>query len=149
MSQRYRGIAAAAQEQCKSSAAAVRKQRVTFKPHRRFIAVMVMVMYSLYPTLVASTSMMMNCSDPIGGKQYLMADLTVQCYVGWHIVYLAGASMGIAIYCIGTPVVFTLLILVDLCNVTVRKRAEGGSYNEDSSDHTNGKVCVCSCVCPC
>mgnify|MGYP006086239807 CR=1 FL=1 len=127
--------------------AAVRKQRVTFKPHRRFIAVMVMVMYSLYPTLVASTSMMMNCSDPIGGKQYLMADLTVQCYVGWHIVYLAGASMGIAIYCIGTPVVFTLLILVDLCNVTVRKRAEGGSYNEDSSDHTNGKVCVCSCVC--
>ena len=53
-----------------------------FDPKRRFMAVMVLVMYSLFPTLVASTASMFNCSDPIGGKRYLMADLSVTCYEG-------------------------------------------------------------------
>ena len=83
---------------------AVMRQRVPFKPGRRFVAVMVLLMYSLYPTLVASTASIFNCTDKIYGKQYLMADLTVTCYEGWHVWYLAGAGISVIVYCIGTPV---------------------------------------------
>ena len=98
------------------AAAAARKQRTKFKPQRRFVAVMVLVMYSLFPTLVASTAGMFNCSDEIGGERYLMADLTVTCYKGWHIVYLAGACVSIVVYCIGTPIVLAFVIMFDLCS---------------------------------
>ena len=59
-----------------------------FDPKRRFMAVMVLVMYSLFPTLVASTASMFNCSDPIAGKRYLMADLSVTCYEDAHLLFL-------------------------------------------------------------
>ena len=92
---------------------AVRKQRTPFKPNRRFVAVMVLVMYSLYPTLVSSTASMFNCTDPINNVRYLVHDLTVTCYVGWHIVYLFGASASIVVYCFGALFIsFVLDILV-------------------------------------
>ena len=62
--------------------AAVRAQWLPFKPLRRFVAVMVLVMYSLYPTLVASTASIFNCTNAIGGKRFLIADLSVTCYEG-------------------------------------------------------------------
>ena len=62
---------------------ALKMQRDSFKPMRRLTAVMVLLMYSLYPTLVASTTSIFNCTNPIAGKRYLVADLTVTCYEGW------------------------------------------------------------------
>ena len=61
---------------------ALHDQKKHFKPLRRFVAVMVLVMYSLYPTLVASTASIFNCTNAIGGKRFLIADLSVTCYEG-------------------------------------------------------------------
>ena len=74
-----------------------------FDPIARFAGVMVFVLFALYPTLVASIASIMNCTVPIGGVRYLMADLTVQCYDGWHIAFLAIASLCSLLYCIGIP----------------------------------------------
>ena len=81
---------------------AIRAQREDFKPQRRLSSVMVFVMYILFPTLVASAAGMFNCSDTIDGKRYLLVDLTVTCYEGWHIVYLVAASVAMVVYCFGT-----------------------------------------------
>ena len=63
---------------------AVRLQRDNFKPDRRFVSVMVLLMYAIYPTLVRSTATIFNCTNVIDGLRYLTADLTVTCYEGWH-----------------------------------------------------------------
>jgi len=94
---------------------AVKDHRVPFKRSRRFVSVMVLFMYSLYPTLVASTASIFNCSDPIEGKQYLLADLTVVCFEGRHLLFLAMAIASVCVYCIGTPLVFAVLMSYELC----------------------------------
>jgi hypothetical protein len=40
----------------------------------------------------------------IEGRQHLIADLTVVCYVEWHIAYLFFAAIGAAIYAVGIPI---------------------------------------------
>jgi hypothetical protein len=97
------------------AAMAVHEPPAPFYPRRRFVAVMVLVMYSLFPTLVASTTSIFNCSDAIGGKYYLLIDLTVTCYEGYHLVYLSAALLGIVVYCIGTPITLAALLVVDCC----------------------------------
>ena len=159
--------------------AAVRAQWLPFKPLRRFVAVMVLVMYSLYPTLVASTASMFNCTNAIGGKRYLIADLSVTCYegarnvsracivqrappvhisfsrsalhlslpharscslalslsrarrlmrvrsfAGEHVIYLILASIGIVIYCLGTPMALSTILICDLFTCSMRRPVE-------------------------
>ena len=71
----------------------------------RLVAVLVFTLFTLYPTLVSSIAKIVNCSNPIGGKSYLLADLTVTCYEGWHNAYLALAAICFVVYCGGIPVV--------------------------------------------
>merc|ERR1712216_544978 len=107
------------------AAAAVRLNNVkTFRPLRRFTAVMVLVMYSLYPTIVASTASIFNCSDPIGDgrKRYLMMGLMVTCYSGFHSVFFACACASVVFYCVGTPLGFALMLIF-----TVRGRGPSRS----------------------
>ena len=49
------------------AAYAVRKQGVKFKPNRRFVAVLVLIAYTAYPTLVASTAAIFSCTEKIYG----------------------------------------------------------------------------------
>ena len=69
----------------------------------RLVAVQIFMLFTLFPTLVASVASMLNCSDKIGGKYYLLADLSVACYEGWHIIYIAIAALAGIVYCIGIP----------------------------------------------
>ena len=94
--------------------------------------------------LVSSIARMLNCSDPIGGKRYLVADLTVTCYVGWHLVYLGGACFCFIVYCLGIP---TLVFTVAACKTPLvcrrRKRydaAEALAVLEDreGAEHASG-----------
>lgn len=137
---------------------AVRKQRTKFKPQRRFVAVMVLVMYSLFPTLVASSTSIFICSDAIGGKHYLMADLTVVCYEGWHIVYLAAASTSLIVYCLGTPVVLAFMIIFDMCTCSAPTCGKKQDDDADEDVPTAGprvkgrRACYtvfpkCICIC--
>ena len=77
----------------------------------RLVGVLVFTLFTLYPTLVSSIAKIVNCSVPIGGKRYLLADLTVTCYEEWHIVYLVGASVCFLLFCIGIPIlVFSVVV---------------------------------------
>ena len=121
---------------------------------------MVLVMYSLYPTLVSSTASMFNCTDAINGVRYLVHDLTVTCYVGWHNIYLFGASMSIVVYCFGTPIALAAIIMWDIFTCTAprlfkhRLKKATGSGEGDNLDgavpdpQLDGTRCgKCRCIC--
>ena len=95
---------------------AVRMQRPAFAAGQRLAAVLVLVLYSLYPTLVASTASIFQCSDEIDGKQYLVADFTIECYSGMHLAALCGAAISFIVYCVGVPLAFAMLTIIDFCN---------------------------------
>ena len=138
---------------------AVRLQRQNFKPDRRFVSVMVLVMYALYPTLVASTAMIFSCSQEIDGKRFLMADLTVTCFEGWHNVYLVGACVTTLVYCVGTPLIFALIIIFEMCRCHApkchtMKDEEAVAALARSGDSTAPRrtgwrryCCRCTCIC--
>ena len=75
-----------------------------FHPMARLSGVVTFVLFSLYPTLVASIASLFNCTAPIEEQAYLVADLTVKCYTGMHIAFLVFASIGAAVYAIGIPI---------------------------------------------
>jgi hypothetical protein len=130
--------------------AAVRSQRVPrFLPHRRFVAVMMLVAYSLYPALVASTASMFSCSDKIGEKYYLMADLTVTCYEGWHIVYLALATIATIVFCIGIPLGLAALLIFEMCMCTAPPRCPKDALSDDEAAPSKCRQVCGSCSCTC
>jgi hypothetical protein len=65
-----------------------------------------------YPTLVQSVASIFNCTDKIEDVQYLVADLTVVCYEGWHIAFLCFATVGVAVYMVGIPVVLAGVVVL-------------------------------------
>jgi hypothetical protein len=75
-----------------------------FRPSFRIAGVAVFLLFSLYPSLVAKLASIFNCTESIHGKRYLVADLTVVCYEGIHIVFIAFAVVGVVIYALGIPV---------------------------------------------
>lgn len=78
-----------------------------FRPAFRIAGVVVFLLFSLYPTIVASLASIFNCTTEIqyNGRRvrYLEADLTVVCYEGLHLVFVCLASVGILVYAIGIP----------------------------------------------
>ena len=70
----------------------------------RLAGVAVFALFFLYPTLVASIASIFNCSAPVSGKRYLLADLTVVCNEGGHIALVFFACIGGAVYAVGIPV---------------------------------------------
>ena len=128
------------------AAAAVHAQWLPFNPYRRIVSVMVLIMYvecignclqrprfpfkltylqtmishrySLYPTLVASTASMFNCSENIEGKYYLLSDLNQTCYEGTHVYFLAVACASTLVFCVGTPLTLATLLVYDVCACT-------------------------------
>ena len=70
----------------------------------RLVAIQVFMLFTLYPSLISSVASILNCSDEIGGKRYLFADLSVTCFEGWHNVYASAAIFFGIVYCIGIPV---------------------------------------------
>ena len=71
----------------------------------RFVAIQFFMLFTLYPSLTASVASILNCSEVINGKRYLLADLSVTCYEGWHIPYVVAALFFAGLYCIGIPLV--------------------------------------------
>ena len=129
-------------------------QRIPFKPAGRLTAVMILVMYSLFPSLVASTTSIFNCSDAILGRYYLIADLTVTCYDGWHLVYMLLSTVCVLVFCLGTPVLFTLVILFDFCTCTMRPKfkpqddlAPGAEIPKKKTRKCGLKLLRCICHC--
>jgi hypothetical protein len=102
---------------------------VPFDPRARFAGVMVFVLFTLYPTLVASIASIMNCTVPIGGIRYLVADLTVQCHDGWHIAFLFLAVLFSALYSVGIPIGIGVVTVVH-CG----KDADDEDDDEDSDE---------------
>ena len=128
-------------------------QRIPYKPAGRLMAVMVLVMYSLFPSLVASTTSIFNCTDKILGRYYLVADLTVTCYDGWHLVYMLCSAVCVVVFCIGTPLLFTLIIVFDICSCTMRpkfkKEADLPEGTEISKIKKKGGLKIARCICNC
>jgi hypothetical protein len=144
------------------AATAVRDQRMQFRPLRRFYAVMVLMMYGLFPTLVASAASILNCTDDVNGKRYLYADLSQTCYEGLHIGYLALSVIAIIVYCLGTPITLATILMIDVCiwkpptcevvegdeaNVVEEER-QGEEVEERGLCAKFHKVCgTCHCIC--
>jgi hypothetical protein len=93
-----------------------------FYPTQRFSGVAMFVLFTLYPTLVASIAAMFNCTAPIEGVPYLVADLTVRCYEGWHIGVLVVASIGAVMYNVGIPLVIAIIVAL---RFPVQRNADG------------------------
>jgi hypothetical protein len=86
------------------------KERQAFQPGPRFIAVLVFVLFGIYPTLVKSIFSVFRCSEPIGGKMYLEDDYSVQCWVGWHPTFaFTAAAFGFG-YLFGIPLGLLLIL---------------------------------------
>ena len=120
-----------------------------------FHLVQVLGIYSLFPTLVASTASIFNCTDAINGKRYLVADLTVTCYEVWHLVYVAGASVSVIVYCIGVPIFLASILILDTCQTTaprgcksVKRNAAVHSDAMIRTDEEEDVVPACYKVCP-
>ena len=86
------------------AAADVAEWHAPFKPSQRISGVVVFILFSFYPTLVASVASLYNCTHDIEGSAYLVVDLTVKCYEGTHLLFMAFAFIG-AIVCV--PRVFS------------------------------------------
>jgi hypothetical protein len=70
------------------TAADIEEWHSPFAPTQRLAGVAVFLIFSLYPSLVAAIASIFNCTAPIDGVQYLVADLTVVCYEEWHIAFV-------------------------------------------------------------
>jgi len=81
-----------------------------FHPGPRFVAVLVFVLFGVYPTLVKSIFSIFRCSEPIGGVRYLEDDFTVQCWVGWHPRFVGFASLFGLLYLFGIPLSLFLIL---------------------------------------
>ena len=77
--------------------------------HKYFV-VTVFIIFTLYVSLVASIASLYNCTAPIEGKAYLVADLTVICYEGLHVAFLIFASVGAIVFAIGIPIAVALAV---------------------------------------
>ena len=95
-------------------------------PMPRLVATTTFALFTLYPTLVSSVAKVVNCSDPVGGKRYLLADFSVTCYTGWHTVYLCGAVLCSVVYCFGIPVLVFFVVTFKTPWVCRRKKVAGG-----------------------
>jgi hypothetical protein len=87
-----------------------RNDREAFRPIARFVAVLVFVLFGIYPTLVKSIFSIFRCSEPIGGKMYLTDDFTVQCWVGWHPTFAGAAIAFGCLYLFGIPLGLLLIL---------------------------------------
>jgi len=81
------------------TAADIEEWHSPFAPTQRLAGVAVFLIFSLYPSLVAAIASIFNCTAPIDGVQYLVADLTVVCYEEWHIAFVIFAIIG-AVVCV-------------------------------------------------
>ena len=89
----------------------VKAYLLPFEVVNRFAGVMVFVLFTIYPTLVSSVTSMMNCTAPIHGVRYLVADLEKTCYDSWHSGFLAIASFFAIVYCVGIPLAIGFAIV--------------------------------------
>ena len=85
-----------------------------FHPSERIAGVAVFVLFTLYPSLVASIASIYNCTQPIEGKSYLVVDLTVTCYDEKHIAFIVFASIGAAIFAVGIPTAVAFVVTLRL-----------------------------------
>ena len=81
----------------------IKEWHAEFQPAERISGVTVFIIFTLYVSLVASIASLYNCTAPIEGKAYLVADLTVICYEGLHLAFLTFASVGAIVFAIGIP----------------------------------------------
>ena len=80
-----------------------------WRPGSRLPAVVVFVMFGVYPTLVKSIFAVLRCTN-IQGVNYLDEDLKQHCYVGFHIVIIALAVFFAVGYLIGLPVLVAAIL---------------------------------------
>ena len=106
-----------------------------FKPARRFAGVAVFVLFSMYPTLVASIASMFNCTEPIGKLQvkYLIADLSKTCFEGMHIFFLVLACIGVVVYAIGIPVAVALVVALKSPLTRGEEDKDNSEENDDAT----------------
>ena len=76
----------------------------------RLVAIQIFMLFTMYPMLTASVASMLNCTDLIQGKRYLYADLSVTCFVGWHLVYVTLAVAAAILYCVGIPLLIYIAV---------------------------------------
>ena len=81
-----------------------------FDPKSRLIGVAIFIMFSLYPALVGSVASMLNCVA-VNGKPYLIADVSIVCWEGPHVLFATLAFAFGAVYTLGVPAALGACIL--------------------------------------
>ena len=65
--------------------------------------------------------------------RYLVADLSQECYKGWHIAFLTFAVVACIVYCFGIPLALTLLLLCKVEEIHDTK-------DEEQANHADGEA---------
>jgi hypothetical protein len=86
----------------------VEEWQAVFHWSQRLSGVTVFILFTLYPSLVSSIASMFNCTSPIAGKVFLVADLTVECYVDTHLLFISFGVIGVFAYSLGIPIAIAM-----------------------------------------
>ena len=97
-------------ERKKWTAEEMKKREGRWEPISRLQAVIVFVLFSIYPSLVKSVFSIVRCTESIHGKRYLDEDLSVQCWVGHHPSFVIAAGVAGIVYLVGAPVAVVILL---------------------------------------
>ena len=73
-----------------------------FDPRSRFIGVAIFILFGLYPSLVGSVASMLNCVT-VNETAVLIADVSIVCWEGTHVVFASLAIVFGVIYALGIP----------------------------------------------
>ena len=81
------------------------------------ICTMCVLLLTVHPIILQSAGQMLTCKDMEQSTSWLVADMTIQCWVGKHLLYTTSMAIPVLIFwCIGIPLAFYIAL------VTSRKR---------------------------
>jgi hypothetical protein len=81
------------------------------------ICTMCVLLLTVHPMILQSAGQMLTCKDMEQGTSWLVADMTIQCWEGRHLMFTTSMAIPVLIFwCIGIPLAFYISL------VTSRKR---------------------------
>lgn len=100
---------------CESNCCGPKHDKVAMKRHRynqttTMVNSMLLISQLMYPKIGQRSFQVLRCTDVPGVGTVLLADFSIHCHTGEHMVYLAMAYTSIVVYCIGVPAIVAIVL---------------------------------------
>ena len=104
----------------------------------------------MFLQLLCSQLTPLLCHHSRAGTRYLRADLSVQCYEGWHLVFVFAALLSFIVYCLGIPLVLSLTVSLSCPRLptctAVENESSTGSSDRQISRFRRRFCCGAGCT---